>query len=57
MKKGLLLLSVLYTALCFSQESKSKEKFWSGNFDLGLNFTKNTEETFQFNNIFSLIIN
>jgi len=54
MKKGLLLLSVLYTTLCFSQESKSKEKFWSGNFDLGLNFTKNTEETFQFNNIFKL---
>ena len=54
MKSCLLLLTILYTTLCFSQDSKSKEKLWSGNFDLGLNFTKNTEEIFQFNNILRL---
>ncbi len=37
--------------LSFSQETDKKSPF-SGNFDLGLNFTKNTESTLQFNNIF-----
>jgi len=54
MKKNLLLLALIYTTLCFAQENKAKQKYWSGNFDLGLNFTKNTEETFQLNNIFKL---
>ena len=30
---------------------------WNGNFDLGLNFTKNIESTLQFNNIFLLNYN
>lgn len=54
MKSNLLILSVICSTLCFAQENKSKQKYWSGNFDLGLNFTKSTEETFQFNNIFNL---
>ena len=54
MKKNLLLLAIIYSTLCIAQEHKSKKKFLSGNFDLGLNFTKNTEETFQFNNNFKL---
>ena len=54
MKKNLLVLSIVCTSFCFAQESNSKQKYLSGNFDLGLNFTKNTEETFQLNNIFYL---
>ena len=54
MKKGLLLLTIIYSTLCFTKETKSNKSYFSGNFDLGLNFTKNTEETFQFNNIFKL---
>tara|TARA_B110000459_G_scaffold104401_1_gene115922 strand:- start:402 stop:1118 length:717 start_codon:yes stop_codon:yes gene_type:complete len=54
MKRNLLVLFLLYNAFCYAQESNSKQKYWSGNFDLGLNFTKNTEETFQLNNIFYL---
>ena len=54
MKRNLLVLFLLYNAFCYGQESNSKQKYWSGNFDLGLNFTKNTEETFQLNNIFYL---
>ena len=54
MKKNLLVLSLLYTSFCPAQDSNSKQKYLSGNFDLGLNFTKNTEETFQLNNIFDL---
>ena len=54
MKKNLLVLSIVCTSFCFAQESNSKQKYLSGNFDLGLNFTKNTEETFQLNNIFDL---
>ena len=34
--------------------SPDKTDGFSGNFDLGLNFTKNVEQTFQFNNIFNL---
>lgn len=37
--------------LSFSQETKKKSPF-SGNFDLGMNFTKNIESTFQLNNVF-----
>ena len=54
MKMNLLALSMVFTSFCFAQESNSKQKYLSGNFDLGLNFTKNTEETFQLNNIFYL---
>ena len=54
MKKNLLALAIACTSFCFAQESNSKQKYLSGNFDLGLNFTKNTEETFQLNNIFDL---
>ena len=54
MKKNLLVLSLLYTSFCPAQDSNSKQKYLSGNFDLGLNFTKNTEEIFQLNNIFYL---
>ena len=32
--------------------SQEKKQVFSGNFDLGLNFTKNTENTLQFNNVF-----
>ena len=32
--------------------SQEKKQVFSGNFNLGLNFTKNTENTLQFNNIF-----
>ena len=54
MRRGLLLLAIMYTTISFSQESQPKEKLWSGNFDLGLNLTKNIEKTFQLNNIFQL---
>ena len=46
-----LLLCILTSSLLFSQDKK-EENPWSGNFDLGLILTKNTESTFQFNNIF-----
>ena len=51
MKHLFLLLCILTSSLLFSQDEKV-ENPWSGNFDLGLIFTKNTESTFQFNNIF-----
>jgi len=54
MKKKILVLFLLCTSFCFAQKSNSKKKYLSGNFDLGLNFTKNTEETFQLNSIFDL---
>ena len=54
MKKNLLLLFLTCTSFCLAQESSSKQKYWSGNFDLGLNVTKNTEAIFQLNNIFDL---
>ena len=54
MKKNLLLLFLTSTSFCLAQESSSKQKYWSGNFDLGLNVTKNTEAIFQLNNIFDL---
>ena len=39
--------------ISFSQEIENKNPF-SGKFDLGLSYTKNTEEIFQFNNVFEL---
>jgi len=51
MKRLFLLLCILTSSLLFSQDEKV-ENPWSGNFDLGVNFTKNTESTFQFNNVF-----
>tara|TARA_B110000444_G_C18808694_1_gene581388 strand:- start:435 stop:1151 length:717 start_codon:yes stop_codon:yes gene_type:complete len=54
MTRNLLVLFIVYTSFCYGQENNSKKKYWSGNFDLGLNFIKNTEETFQLNNIFDL---
>ena len=51
MKRLFLLLCILTSNLLFSQDKKA-ENPWSGNFDLGVNFTKNTESTFQFNNVF-----
>lgn len=54
MKKKILVLFLLCTSFCFAQKSNSKKKYLSGNFDLGLNFTKNIEETFQLNSIFDL---
>ena len=54
MKRNLLVLFIIFTSFCHAQENNSKQKHWSGNFDLGLNFTKNTEEIFQLNNIFDL---
>jgi len=51
MKHLFLLLCILTSNLLFSQDKKA-ENPWSGNFDLGVNFTKNTESTFQFNNVF-----
>ena len=44
-----LLFCLLIPLFSLSQE---KKQVFSGNFDLGLNFTKNTENTLQFNNIF-----
>ena len=51
MKHLFILLCISTSSLLFSQDKKV-ENPWSGNFDLGLNFTKNNESTFQFNNIF-----
>ena len=44
-----LLFCLLIPLFSLSQE---KKQAFSGNFDLGLNFTKNTEKTLQFNHIF-----
>ena len=44
-----LLFFLLIPLFSLSQE---KKQVFSGNFDLGLNFTKNTEKTLQFNHIF-----
>ena len=51
MKRFFLLLFVVASTDSFSQDNEKGSPF-SGNFDLGLNFTKNTESTLQFNNIF-----
>ena len=40
------------TFLSFSSFCQEKEGIWIGDFDLGLNLTKNTQNTFQFHNIF-----
>ena len=53
MKELLVILFISYATFSSSQESEI-EKNWSGNFDLGLNLTKNIEQTFQLNNIFNL---
>ena len=53
MREVLIILFLNCTLFSFSQQNKI-ENSWSGNFDLGLNFTKNIEETFQFNNIFKI---
>ena len=44
-----LLVSMIFS---FHAASYENEDIWSGNFDLGLNFTKNNQSIFQFNNIF-----
>jgi hypothetical protein len=44
-----LLFCLLIPLLSLSQEEK---KVFSGNFDLGINFTKTTEKTLQFKNVF-----
>ena len=44
-----LLICLLIPLLSLSQEEK---KVFSGNFDLGINFTKTTENTLQFKNVF-----
>ena len=51
MKYFFLTLFFISYLISFSQEKEKKSPF-SGNFDLGLNITKNTESTLQFNNIF-----
>ena len=53
MKELLVILFISYATFSSSQEPEI-ERNWSGNFDLGVNFTKNIEQTFQLNNIFNL---
>jgi len=45
-------LSLLFISTQIMASVTADKKKFSGNFDLGLNFTKNTESTFQFNNMF-----
>jgi len=49
-KKTILFFLVLKSIFLYSSNPLPKDSL-TGNFDLGLNFTKNTESTFQFNNI------
>ena len=49
-KKTIFFFLVFKSILLYSSNPLSKDHL-TGNFDLGLNFTKNTESTFQFNNI------
>ena len=49
-KKTIFFFLVFKSILLYSSNPLSKNHL-TGNFDLGLNFTKNTESTFQFNNI------
>ena len=51
-----ILIFMFMSSMVFAS-TPSKVAGWSGNFDLGLNFTKNTESTLQFNNIFLLNYN
>ena len=53
MKKVFLVIFSFTCLLSFSQETENKKPF-SGKFDLGLSYTKNKEEIFQFNNVFQL---
>lgn len=53
MKKIFLVIFSFTYLISFSQEIENKNPF-SGKFDLGLSYTKNTEEIFQFNNVFEL---
>ena len=51
-----ILVFIFMSSIVFAS-TPTKVEGWSGNFDLGLNFTKNTESTLQFNNIFLLNYN
>jgi len=46
------ILSLLLISTQIMASIPTDKERLSGNFDLGLNFTKNTENTFQFNNVF-----
>ena len=52
MLKKLLLLFILFSTFSLKATQPTQKDGFSGNFDLGLNFTKNTEKTLQFNNVF-----
>lgn len=51
LKKIFILLLITQSIILFAVSPENKDGV-SGNFDLGLNFTKNTETTLQFNNVF-----
>ena len=51
LKKTLTLLITTQSFILLASTPVNKDDI-SGKFDLGLNFTKNTESTFQFNNVF-----
>ena len=53
MKKVFLVIFTFFYLLSFSQETENKDSI-SGKFDLGLSYTKNKEEIFQFNNVSQL---
>ena len=52
MFRKLVSLLFLFFAFSLKAEDPTQKDGFSGNFDLGLNFTKNTENIFQFNNVF-----
>ena len=49
-KKTIFFFLVFKSTFLYSSNPLANDSL-TGNFDLGLNFTKNTESTFQFNNI------
>ncbi len=51
-----ILVFIFMSSIVFAS-TPPKIEGWNGNFDLGLNFTKNIESTLQFNNIFLLNYN
>ena len=51
-----ILVFIFMSSIVFAS-TPTKIEGWNGNFDLGLNFTKNIESTLQFNNIFLLNYN
>ena len=53
MKKVFSIIFSFTYLISFSQEIENTDPF-SGKFDLGLSYTKNTEEIFQFNNVSQL---